>query len=166
MRFEPIGPYALTRADLLAASLVISFRAGSRKTKITCFTLTIATSVLFAGAVFTRDYILAGAAAFWLAFIFLIGPVLRPLKDSRDIVLSYDPDGIRADTPKANTLYKWATVERLVRTGPRLFVMINGRCGLVIDERNTTKANINALKKVVGDQMIKTRESRVIGQRP
>lgn len=157
MGFEPIGPYALTRADLLAASLVISFRAGSSKTRITCFLLVIGALMVAACAVYFRDYFVAGVALFWLAVIFVIGPMLHSLKESRGILLSYDPDGVRVDTPKANTLYKWTTIESLARVGPRLFVMINGRLGIVIDERNTTPANMNALTATISEQTMKTR---------
>jgi hypothetical protein len=157
MGFEPIGPYALTRVDLLAASLVISFRAGSSKTKTTCFLLVIGALIVATCAAYFGDYFMAGMAVFFLVLLFVIGPMLRSLKDSRGIVLTYDPDGVRADTPKANTLYKWSTIERLVRAGPRLFIMINGRCGIVIDERNTTPANMDALIRTVIQHM-ETRE--------
>ena len=148
MTFEKIGPYPDARrptcciaCDRLSSwlldnpNLVLRF-CRRRHSRIDIFGLV--------GA-----YILAAVAGFWLSYLFVIRPLLRSLKDSHDIWLSYDPDGIRADTPKRQTLYKWTTIERTFRAGPRLFVLINGQYGLVVSERFTTSENIDALDATV-----------------
>jgi hypothetical protein len=149
MAFEQIGPYGLSRRDVLAASLVIGFSAGSIKTRLWCFGLLFVGLAGMAMTLLAGERFFAAIIAFWLIYVFVLGPLLRSLKDSHDICLSYDPDGIRADTPKTQTLYKWATIGRVVRFGPRLFVMINGRCGVVVSERFTTAANVDAVAATV-----------------
>ncbi len=73
---------------------------------------------------------------------------MRSLKTSRDIYLSFTPQGLLADTP---TFYKWTTISTVRFVGTRLYVMVNGRCGLVIAERVTARDNIDALVKTIAE---------------
>ena len=145
MTFDTIGPYRLTRADLFWASLIISFRLGSRGTLLTCYSLAAALIVLIVIGLLSSDYVIVALAAFWLTWLFMIGLALRSLKRSQDIYMSFDPEGIVAETPTTRTIYKWSTMDRAACVGSRLFLMVTGRCALVVAERYTSRANLEAI---------------------
>lgn len=144
MGFEKIGPYELTRSDLFVASLVISFSIGSTAVRIWIWLLTATSLIaLILGAV-AQDLFAAGVGAFFLFVIFGL-PLLRSRKNSREIYLEQDPMGLAVDTPMARVAYKWSAIRKVKKVGSRLFVMISAKSALVIPDRATSPANMEAL---------------------
>lgn len=148
--FEKIGPYEITRYDLLVASVVISFLLGSGLLRLwMAMLLLVALGALVLG-VTTHDWGAIGGGTFLLFLIFGASG-LRSRKDSHDIYVEQNPDGLAFEMPKANVLYKWSTIGRIRKIGPRLFVMINSRCALVIPDRATSAVNMQALIATIAE---------------
>lgn len=145
MSFERIGPFDLARADAVWGSLAIGFAVGSTKTRVRSASLLGLGLIIAITTGVSGDWMICGLAIFCCLTIFVIQPALRSLKSSRQICLSYDPDGIVVETSSVRTLYKWSTMGSATCAGSRLYVMINDSWGLVIPERATTSANIKAL---------------------
>jgi hypothetical protein len=151
LSFERIGPYDLTRSDLLAASLVISFRLGTWKVKLWAVLITVLGLALGLEGFLLGDRILTAAP---LAASFLIfWPALRSLKGSKGIYLSYEEDGLIADTPAARTVYKWVRIGKATRVGSRLYIMVSSRTALVLAARMTSPANLDALQSTVAEHL-------------
>ncbi len=147
--FEPIGPYDLTRSDLIAAGFVISFRLGSPQVRFWSILFTLLASALLLEGLFIADYALMAAGSFF--FLFLLAPTLRSLKRSKEIFLSYDDEGIVVDTPNVRTVYKWVTIGKVARVGSRLFVLVTNGTALVVHKRTTSAANLDALHSTIAE---------------
>ena len=152
MSFAPIGPYRLSRADHVAASLVISFLIGRLRVRVWSVALTLVAAFCGAVGLIVHDATMWAGAALFLVFVFVLAPVLRFRRDSSPIMLSESEDGLTAETGETRTTYKWATIRSVRRIGPRLFVMVTDACALVIDERNTTPDNLAALTATLRDR--------------
>jgi hypothetical protein len=148
--FEKIGPYELTRSDLLIGSLVISFRIGSVATRVSILLLTLVALVALVLGALVQEFLVTGIGAFWLFFIFGL-PLLRSRKNSREIYLEQDPMGLAIETPMARVLYKWPAIRKVEKVGSRLFVMISSRTALVIPDRVTSPGNMEALVATIAD---------------
>lgn len=147
--FEKIGPYGLTRSDLLVASIVIGFRIGAPKILVRSYVmLTVGLGAIIAGFLL-RDWIPVTAGAFWILWLFIVGPMLRSLRNSHDIYLSSDESGVVADTPTHRTLYKWATIRQTRRIGSRLFIVIDSGLALVLADRMSTPENLDAVAATI-----------------
>jgi hypothetical protein len=145
MSFEKIGPYRLTPGDSVVASLVIAFRTGGRGARIWVALVAI---ILLAAIVIEcafREFWMAGLAALMLFYFFILVPVLRAKKGRGGTCLTFDPEGLVADTDKVRTTYKWATIGSVRKIGSRLFIMVNTRCALVVPDRVTGADNMRAL---------------------
>ncbi len=145
MCFEKIGPYAFSRGDLVAASLAISFVTGAKATRIKTGLIMIVGAVVAIIGAATSDLPMIFMAIGALTGMFVGGPALRSRKRSRNIYLSYDSEGLVAETDNVRTLYKWATIQSYKPIGSRLFIMISDGCALVIANRFTNAANMKKL---------------------
>jgi prolipoprotein diacylglyceryltransferase len=135
MSFERIGPYRLNRADHVAASLAVSFVIGARATRMTIGLIAVVGAAVAFFEARSGDFAVAGGAIGGLLSMFIIAPALRYRKNGSTIYLSYDPEGLVAETDKARTLYKWATLRSYRTIGSRLFIMVSDGCALVIARR-------------------------------
>ena len=149
MSFEKIGPYDLTRGDLVAASLVISFSTGAKSTRWKAALAVLVGMLLAIGGITSGELITASLGIFLIVLLFVVAPALRSRKGNKDIYLDYSPEGIVAETESVRTLYKWATIRLVKKVGSRLFIIINDNCALVISSRSTSFGNIEKLMMTV-----------------
>jgi hypothetical protein len=145
MSFQKVGPYRLTRADLVAASVVISFIIGSKKTRIWAMLCLLLGTILIGGGLVAGEFTTSALGFFLIIYIFVAIPALRYNKTSKDIYLTYSEQGLVADTGDMATTYRWITIGKFKRVGSRLFIMINNGCALVISERTTSSENIEKI---------------------
>ena len=111
MGFQKIGPYELSRSDLVAASLVISFRIGSTRTRIWAGLFALIGLAGIGMGIMTSDAVGVAIGTGLLALIFVILPALRKRRRTGGVCLSYDDDGLAAETGEIRTTYKWATIK-------------------------------------------------------
>jgi hypothetical protein len=88
---------------------------------------------------------------FFLSFLICGVSALRSRKNRESICLEYDPEGLLFDMPVARVVYKWSTIGKVKKVGPRLFVMISGARALLIPDRATTPANMEKLQTTIAD---------------
>ena len=148
-RFEPIGPFDMRREDQLVAANVIGFRLGSRKAKFLSYFFLLGGIFLLVSGIFDEDPWVIFAPIAGLMLIFVILPLLRSNERSRRIVISEHRDGLNMETPEVSTTYKWDRLGRAQIISDRLFVMIDGNCGLVIPQRATNRENLERLAAVI-----------------
>lgn len=149
MAFEKIGPYELTRSDLIVASLVISFSTGAASARVKAALFVLVGLVMVIGGLMVEEPLTAAFGVFFLLLMFVISPALRSREGSKEIYLDYSPDGVVAETPSAKTTYKWATIRSAKKVGSRMFIMISDGCALVISDRSTTHENMGSLMATV-----------------
>lgn len=149
MSFEKIGPYELTRSDLIIASLVISFSTGSASARVKAALFVFVGLIMMVGGLVVGEPLTAAFGLFFLLFIFAISPALRSRKGSKEIYLDYSPEGVVAETPSAKTTYKWATIRSAKKVGSRVFIMVSDGGALVISDRSTTRENMGSLMATV-----------------
>ena len=151
MSFDKIGPYDLTRGDLVVAGLVISFSAGARAVRIkAAVSVFVCLMISISGWVSkTPEVVVFGVFLFLLLFI--VAPAFRSLKGAKEIYLECSPEGLVAETSRVRTTYKWSTIQKVKRVGARLFVMISDGCALVIPDRSTSDTNIKALMSTIAE---------------
>ena len=152
MSFERIGPYELTRGDLVAAALIISFFTAKPAVRLRSWLFLIIGVTLAGWGFLIGDLVLAWIGFLWVLFLFVIAPALRSRKRSRQIYLEYSPEGLVAETPEVRTTYKWATVGRCRKYGSRLFIMISDGCALVVSDRSTNGENMDRLIATLSEQ--------------
>jgi hypothetical protein len=145
MSFEKIGPYELTRSDLIAAALIISFSTGATGTRLKAWIYALAGLIFIAAGVAFRDPVLVGLGGFLTLVLFVLGPASRSRKRSKEIYLEYSLEGLVADTPNTRTTYKWSTIRTVKKVGSRLFIMISEGHALVISDRATSQQNMESL---------------------
>ena len=152
MSFEKIGPYELTRSDLVAASLVISFFTGAKSARWKAALIVAVGIMLAIEGLFSGDrWTVAGGLAL-IVFLFVVAPALRSLKGNRDIYLDYSPDGLVAETANVRTTYKWTTIRLAKQVGSRLFIMISDSCALVVSNRSTSPDNMKELMATIAER--------------
>lgn len=142
MGFQKIGPYDLSRADLVAASLVISFLIGSTGVRICCGVFALIGLMGIVVGVASGDGAEAIFGVLLPALFFVIIPALRSLKRARGIYLFFEPDGLVAETGEIKTTYKWATIRSFRKVGSRLFIMVSGGSAVVVADRMTNPENM------------------------
>lgn len=145
MGFETIGPYALTRRDLIAAALVISFVTGSRATRCKAWLMVAVGLLLIIQGISAGDILNILLGVGLLLLLFALAPAMRSLKQVNPIYLSYSPDGLIAETPILRTTYKWSTVGTAKKVGRRLFIMISPMHALVVSDHVTSPENMRRL---------------------
>ena len=145
MSFDRIGPYDLTRGDLVAAAIIVSFLTAPRPVRfVAAWSALLGLMMVTAGIVF-GVLLLVGLGVFFVLWVFVIAPALRSRKRSKDIYIEYSPEGIVGETPQIRTTYKWSTIGKAKKVGSRLFIMITDRVALVVPDRCTTPDNMNRL---------------------
>jgi hypothetical protein len=149
MSFQKIGPYELTRNDLIVAALVISFSTGATSARLTASFFVFVGLTMIVGGLVVGEPLPAAFGLLFLLNMFVISPALRSRKGSKEIYLYYSPDGVVAETPSAKTTYKWATIRSARKVGSRLFIMISNGCALVIPDHVTTRENMSSLMATV-----------------
>jgi hypothetical protein len=147
--FEKIGPYELTRNDLIVASLVISFSTGATSVQLKVALFVVVGLAMMAGGSLVGEPLPAALGLFFLLLMFVVSPALRSRKGSKEIYLEYSSDGLVAETPSAKTTYKWVTIRSAKKVGSRLFIMISDGGALVISDRSTTRENMASLMATV-----------------
>lgn len=149
MSFNRIGPYELTRHDLVAASVVISFVTGSKATRLkAALFLLVGLLMIIVGSVVDEPQT-AGFGMLFILIIFVIAPALRSRKGGKDIYLENSAEGLVAETANVRTTYKWNTIGAVRKVGSRLFIMISDGCALVISDRLTSHENMGNLMRTV-----------------
>ncbi|MBB5716439.1 hypothetical protein [Sphingomonas aerophila] len=149
MGFEKIGPYGVTRGDMVAAAIVISFLTGDKSARVKASLLVVIGVVMFVGGLALGEPQTAGFGMLFVLFMFVIAPALRSRKGSNEIYLEHSPEGLVAETPNARVTYKWSTVGAVRMVGSRLFIMVSGGCALVISDRSTSRQNMISLMTIV-----------------
>jgi hypothetical protein len=145
MSFGRIGPYDLTRGDLVAAAIIVSFLTAPRSVRlIAAVPVLLGLMMVTAGVVF-GVLPLVGLGVFFVLWVFVVTPALRSRKRSKDIYLEYGPEGIVGETPQIRATYKWSTIGKAKKVGSRLFIMITDRVALVVPDRSTSPDNMNRL---------------------
>lgn len=152
MSFQKVGPYRLTRADLVAASLVISFIIGGKRTRVWSALYLLLGVILVAGGLVAEESTTSALGVFFVIFIFIVRPALRYNKNSRDIYLTHSAQGLVADTGDMATTYRWMTIGIFKRIGSRLFIMINDGCALVISARSTSSENLENIISTIAHE--------------
>jgi len=154
MSFDRIGPYELTRGDLIAASVVISFVIGSKATRLKAALFLLAGLVMTIGGSVVEEPQTAGIGMMFILIIFVIAPALRSRRGAQDIYLESSPEGLVAETANVRTTYKWNTIGAVRKVGSRLFIMISDGCALVISDRLTSHENIGNLMRTVARNQV------------
>jgi hypothetical protein len=142
----------LTRADLVAASLVISFIIGGKRTRVWSALYLLLGVILVVGGLVAEESTTSALGVFFVIFIFIVRPALRYNKTSRDIYLTHSAQGLVADTGDMATTYRWMTIGIVKRMGSRLFIMINDGCALVISERSTSSENLENIISTIAHE--------------
>lgn len=145
MTFDKIGPYDLSRRDLVAAAILVSFATSPWSVRLMAAVYVLVGLIMVIAGVIFGDLLLVGIGVFFVLCIFVVAPALRSRKRCKDIYLAYSPEGIVADTPQMRTTYKWSTIGNAKKIGSRLFIMITGRLALVVPEHSTTSDNMDRL---------------------
>jgi hypothetical protein len=151
MSFEKIGPYRLTAGDSIIASLVIGFRMAGRGARISIAFLSIVLLAAVAIECAFGEFGMAALAALLLLYFFVLAPMFRARKSRGTTLLTFDSEGLVADTDKVRTTYKWATIGSVRKVGPRLFVMVSKQCAIVVPDRATSRENMQALIATLAD---------------
>jgi hypothetical protein len=152
MSFDKIGPYDLTRSDLVAAAIIISFLTSAWSVRLTAaIYVLLSLAMVIVGLVFGM-LILVGLGIFLVLWVFVVAPALRSRRRSKDIYIEYSPDGIVGETPQIRTTYKWSTIGKAKKVGPRLFIMITDRIALVVPDRSTDPENMDRLLVTLSDE--------------
>jgi hypothetical protein len=147
--FESIGPFALGRTDQLVAASLISFSLGSRLTRAWSWVILVAAVGTAVVLTFADDWWGVGAALSFAAFVFVGAPLLRSNNGNRQIRLSASAEGLVVETADVRATYKWSALGSVRYFRRRLFIMISGKCALVIPERATTRSNLEVLEQLV-----------------
>lgn len=145
MGFDPIGPYALRRRDLIAAALVISFVTGSKATRWKSWVIVAVCMSLILIGILDGDTMNMLFGIGLALFLFVGAPGLRSLRQVNSISLSSSPDGLVAETPILRTTYKWSTIGKVKKVGSRLFIMISPAHALVVSDQVTSADNMHRL---------------------
>ena len=156
MSFDRIGPYELTRGDLVAAAIVVSFLTARRSLRIIAAVYVLLGLMMVIAGVLFGVPLLVGLGIWFVLWVFVIGPALRSRKGHKDIYLEYSPEGIVGETPQIRTTYKWTTIGKAKKVGSRLFIMITDRIALVVPDRSTSPDNMNRLVATLSDQAATT----------
>jgi hypothetical protein len=156
MSFERIGPYDLSRGDLVAAAILICFVTASRSVRLFAILYVVVGLMMVASGVVTGTPLIAGLGVLFLLWLFVVAPALRSRKRSKDIYIEYSPEGIVGETPQTRTTYKWATIGKAKKIGSRLFIMITDRIALVIPDRSTSPENMDRLMATLSDESAAT----------
>lgn len=144
-RFEPIGPFDLTRIDQLVAANAISFIVGSPRSRaFSALLLTGGTGFsIWSAAIGDSGGVVAGIL--FATLIFVLTPLLRSNVRSRDIVISGNSEGLQIETGAVRTLCKRDRLGEARVVARRLLVGIGGNCFLIIPARATTSENLARL---------------------
>jgi hypothetical protein len=145
MSFDRIGPYDLSRGDLVAAAIIVSFVTSPWSVRLAAAIYVLLGLAMIAAGLVFGVLLLVGLGVFFVLWVFVVAPALRSRNASNDIYLEYSPDGIVGETPQIRTTYKWATIGKAKKVGPRLFIMITDRIALVVPDRSTTPDNMDRL---------------------
>lgn len=156
MSFDKIGPYDLTRGDLVAAAIIVSFRTASWTVRLLAAVYVLVGLAMFIAGILFSVWILVGLGVWFVLWVFILGPALRSRKRSKDIYLEYSPEGIVGETPQIRTTYKWSTIGKTKKVGSRLFIMITDRIALVVPDRSTTSDNMARLLATVSQETAAT----------
>lgn len=152
MSFQKIGPYDLSRGDVVMASLVISFVLGTTLARIWMLVIVLCCLCVAIVGLANGEYYVLIFVTFFLALVLVIVPAVRSRKRSRDIYLSCDPEGLLAETPEVRTIYKWATIRKVRKIGARLYIVIgSGNAALVVREGVTSRENMEALMATLAE---------------
>jgi hypothetical protein len=145
MSFDKIGPYNLTRGDLVAAAIIVSFLTAARSVRLFAGLYVAVGLMMVVSGLVTGTPLIAGLGVLFLVWMFVITPALRSRKRSREICIECSPDGIVAETPQVRITYKWSTIGTAKKVGSRLFIMITDRVALVVPGRSTSPDNMDRL---------------------
>ena len=145
MSFEKIGPFGFSRSDLVVASLALSFVLGSRLRRISMALIVVVAIIVMIGGIVLGDVGISVAAAWVFVWLLFLCPALQSRKRRKNINLSWDAEGLMADTDEVRTLYKWAGVRSWRKIGSRLFIMVTPASALVVADRFTDAANMEKL---------------------
>jgi len=154
MSFNRIGPYELTRGDLIAASVVISFVTGSKATRLKAALFLLMGLLIIIGGSVVDEPQTAGFGMLFILIIFVIAPALRSRKGGKDIYLESSAEGLVAETANVRTTSKWNTIGAVRKVGSRLFIMISDGCALVISDRLTSHENMGNLMRTVARHQV------------
>jgi hypothetical protein len=145
MSFDRIGPYDLTRRDLVAAAIMISFLTAAKSVRLIAGLYVLVGLMMVVSGLVTRTPFITVLGVLFLLWIFVINPALRSRTRSREIYIEYSADGIVGETPQVRTTYKWSTIGTVKKVGSRLFIMITDRLALVVPDRSTSQDNMDRL---------------------
>jgi hypothetical protein len=154
MSFDRIGPYELTRGDLITASIVISFVTGSGAARLKAALFVLIALLMIIGGSAVDEPQIAAFGVLFILIIFVIAPALRSRKGSKDIYLENSPEGLVAETANVRTTYKWNTIGAVRKVGSRLFIMISDDCALVTSDRLTSHENMANLMRTVAHHQV------------
>ncbi|MCA1654560.1 MAG: YcxB family protein [Sphingomicrobium sp.] len=156
MSFDRIGPYDLTRGDLVAAAIIVSFLTAPRSVRLYAAAYIVVGLMMVIAGIVLGVLLLVGLGIWLVLWVFVIAPALRSLKRSKEIYLDYSLEGIVGETPQVRTVYKWSTVGRAKRVGSRLFIMITDRVALVVPDRSTSPDNMDRLMATLSHERAAT----------
>lgn len=144
-----IGPYSLRRADLVAASLIISFRIGGRAVRIRSWLLASLCALLLASGAITGEWMPGLAAAVAAGFIFVGAAAIQSLHRVSDIGIEAEADALVAENAGTRTLYKWSGVRIGAQSRDRLFIMVTPNNALVVPTRAATPEQLASLVETI-----------------
>jgi len=152
MSFDRIGPYDLTRGDLVAAAIIVSFLTSPWSVRILAAVYVLMGLMMVVAGIAFGTLLLVGLGVFFVLWVFVVAPALRSRKRSRDIYIEYSPEGIVGETPQIRTTYKWSTIGKATKVGSRLFIMITDRIALVVPDRSTSPDNMGRLLATLSNE--------------
>jgi hypothetical protein len=152
MSFDKIGPYDLTRGDLVAAAIIVSFLTSPWSVRLFAAVYVLVGLMMVVAGIAFGTSLLVGLGVFFVLWVFVVAPALRSRKRSKDIYVEYSPDGIVGETPQMRTTYKWSTIGNVKKVGSRLFIMITDRVALVVPDRSTSADNMRRLLATLSEE--------------
>jgi hypothetical protein len=127
--FDQVGPYSLTRRDMVIASQLI-----------------VITSLIIG---IVGDLWFLVGAAIMLCLLLFVGPALRSKKNLTEIFLRAASGGVEVENNQSKTLCKWPLIRSVKSVGQYHFLPIGFRIAFAIPRSEITPENLAALTAYV-----------------
>jgi hypothetical protein len=158
--FDPVGPYSLTRRDMVIASHLIAFGVAPIWFRLLfggVYALVIASLII---GIVGDLWFLVGAAIM-LCLLLVFGPALRSKKSLTDIVLRAASGGVEVENYQSKTLCKWPLIRNVRSVGQYHFLPIGVRIAFAIPRSEITAVNLAAFIAYV-DAGIGAQNSKIL----
>jgi len=143
--FDVIGPFQLSKTDLVVGVFVERFGHKARLINIFFLIVFVVAAVFFASGSSQFSWVSMAAILLAVVEIFVVRSLLVMLRYRGWACLSYDERGIDARSMHGYALYRWDMIKSIEKFGPRLLIHIVNGGALIVPERSTTTKNLEQI---------------------